>query len=78
MTDGTWVGQATDDAWDDRAIERQPIALVDLLDRVLGGGVVLAGEVTLALADVDMVTISVRALVTSVSALASQEQDQAP
>lgn len=78
MTDGTWVGQATDDAWDDRVIERQPIALVDLLDRVLGGGVVLAGEVTLALADVDMVTISVRALVTSVSALASQELDRAP
>ena len=68
----------TDGAWDDRAIERQPIALVDLLDRVLGGGVVLAGEVTLALADVDMVTISVRALVTSVSALASQELDRAP
>lgn len=68
----------TDGAWDDRAIERQPIALVDLLDRVLGGGVVLAGEVTLALADVDMVTISLRALVTSVSALASQELDRAP
>jgi Gas vesicle protein len=78
MTDGVWASQVTDGAWDDRAIERQPIALVDLLDRVLGGGVVLAGEVTLALADVDMVTISVRALVTSVSALASQELDRAP
>lgn len=68
----------TEVAWDDRAVEREPIALVDLLDRVLAGGVVLAGEVTLALADVDMVTISVRALVTSVSALASQEQDRTP
>lgn len=68
---------AIDGAWDDQAVERQPIALVDLLDRVLAGGVVLAGEVTLALADVDMVTISVRALVTSVSALAGQEQDRA-
>lgn len=77
VTDGTWAGQAADSAWDDRAIERQPIALVDLLDRVLAGGVVLAGEVTLALADVDMVTISVRALVTSVSALAGQEQGRA-
>lgn len=77
MTGGTWVGAAVDETWDDPAIERQPIALVDLLDRVLAGGVVLAGEVTLALADVDMVTISVRALVTSVSALVSQEQDGA-
>lgn len=45
------------------------IALVDLLDRVLAGGVVVAGEVTLSVADVDMVTVSLRALVTSVSAL---------
>ena len=59
-----------------RAREQEPafpaerIALVDLLDRVLAGGVVVAGEVTLSIADVDMVTISLRALVTSVSALA--------
>jgi hypothetical protein len=46
------------------------IALVDLLDRVLAGGVVVAGEITLSIADVDMVTISLRALVTSVSTLA--------
>jgi Gas vesicle protein len=46
------------------------IALVDLLDRVLAGGVVVAGEVTLSVADVDLVVVSLRALVTSVSALA--------
>jgi hypothetical protein len=61
--------------------EREPafpaerIALVDLLDRVLAGGVVVAGEVTLSIADVDMVTISLRALVTSVSALAEAGGD---
>jgi hypothetical protein len=48
---------------------------VDLLDRVLAGGVVVAGEVTLSIADVDMVTISLRALVTSVSALADAGGD---
>jgi hypothetical protein len=53
------------------------IALVDLLDRVLAGGVVVAGEVTLSIADVDMVTVSLRALVTSVSALAEQGADLA-
>jgi hypothetical protein len=52
------------------ALPAERIALVDLLDRVLAGGVVVAGEVTLSIADVDMVTISLRALVTSVSALA--------
>jgi Gas vesicle protein len=52
------------------AVPAERIALVDLLDRVLAGGVVVAGEVTLSIADVDLVTVSLRALVTSVSALA--------
>jgi len=42
------------------------IALIDLLDRVLAGGVVLTGEVRLSIADVDMVTISLQALISSV------------
>ena len=57
------------------AFPAERIALVDLLDRVLAGGVVVAGEVTLSIADVDMVTISLRALVTSVSALADAGGD---
>jgi Gas vesicle protein len=60
------------------AIHEDQIALVDLLDRVLAGGVVVAGEVTLTIADVDMVTISLRALVTSVSALASHDMSVQP
>ena len=59
-----------------RAIHSERIALVDLLDRVLAGGVVVSGEVTLSIADVDMVRISLRALVTSVSALARVGADQ--
>ena len=51
------------------AIRMERIALVDLLDRVLAGGVVVTGEVTLSIADVDLVTVSLRALITSVSAL---------
>jgi hypothetical protein len=42
------------------------IALVDLLDRVLAGGVVLAGDITISVADVDLVHVSLRALITSV------------
>ena len=41
------------------------VALVDLLDRLLAGGIVLAGDITLAIADIDMVQISLRALITS-------------
>jgi hypothetical protein len=53
--------------------ERQ-VALVDLLDRVLAGGVVVSGEIVLGIADVDLVRISLRALVASISAC----QDGAP
>lgn len=44
------------------------LALVDLLDRLLASGVVVAGEVTLSIADVDLVRISLRAMVASVRA----------
>jgi hypothetical protein len=57
------------------AIGDQRIALVDLLDRVLAGGVVIAGDVTLSIAEVDLVTVSLRALVTSVSALTEDQDD---
>jgi hypothetical protein len=57
------------------AIRAERIALVDLLDRVLAGGVVVSGEVVLSIADVDMVRISLRALVTSVSTLARTGAD---
>lgn len=46
----------------------QQIALVDLLDRLLGTGVVLSGDVVISLAGVDLVQISLRALITSVRA----------
>jgi hypothetical protein len=59
----------------DPAIRGERVALVDLLDRVLAGGVVIAGDVTLSIADVDLVTVSLRALVTSVSTLAGRQAD---
>ncbi|HEY3878362.1 MAG TPA: gas vesicle protein [Trebonia sp.] len=52
------------------------ISLVDLLDRLLAGGVVITGEITLSIADVDLVVISLRALLTSVSALAEPEAEE--
>jgi hypothetical protein len=49
------------------ALPAREIALVDLLDRLLAGGIVLTGDITLAIADIDMVQISLRALITSLS-----------
>jgi hypothetical protein len=45
-----------------------PVALVDLLDRLLAGGVVVSGEVVLSIGDVDLVYVSLRALLTSIRA----------
>ncbi|MGW5921733.1 gas vesicle protein [Nocardia fluminea] len=51
--------------------DQRRVALVDLLDRVLAGGVVISGDIKLAIADVDLVQISLRALISSISALST-------
>ncbi|MFH9725982.1 gas vesicle protein [Streptomyces sp. NPDC017254] len=52
-----------------RSTEQLPgrqVALVDLLDRLLSGGVVLSGDIVLSIADIDLVRVSLRALIVSV------------
>ncbi|WP_413810331.1 gas vesicle protein [Streptomyces sp. OE57] len=49
-------------------LAHQQIALVDVLDRLLAGGVVITGDLTLRIADVDLVRIDLRALISSVNA----------
>ena len=48
-------------------IAERDVALIDLVDRLLGGGVVIAGDITLAVADVDLVYVQLRALIASVA-----------
>lgn len=52
----------------DPARALQQIALVDLLDRLLGVGVVVAGDVTISISGVDLVHVRLHALLTSVRA----------
>jgi hypothetical protein len=42
------------------------VALVDLLDRLLVEGVVVTGDLTLAIAGIDLVQVSLRALIRSI------------
>ena len=58
------------------AVAEREIALVDLVDRLLGGGVVIAGDITLSVADVDLVYVSLRALISSVAT--AEEQNALP
>lgn len=47
--------------------------LVDLLDRLLAGGVVVAGDVTLSVADIDLVRVRLLALLSSVTTAAPRD-----
>jgi hypothetical protein len=43
------------------------VPLVDLLDRVLAAGVVISGDVVIAIADVPLIRVSLHALLASVT-----------
>ncbi|KUO21005.1 gas vesicle protein [Streptomyces dysideae] len=51
---------------DDRPVSGRQVALIDLLDRLLSGGVVLTGDLVLSISDIDLVRISLRAVVISI------------
>jgi len=50
----------------DRMPEAREVALVELLDRVIDHGVVITGDITIAVADVDLIYLGLRVLLTSV------------
>jgi len=53
---------------------RYDVTLLELVDRVLNKGVVVAGDITLAVADVDLVYLGLRVLLTSVATLEQLEE----
>lgn len=57
----TWAEPTGPGAW-------TPADLVDLLDRVVERGVVISGEVVIALAGIDLVRLDLRALLVGVIA----------
>jgi hypothetical protein len=48
------------------AAKEKEVTLLDLLDRILNKGVILYGDVTLSVAEVDLVYLSLKVLLTSV------------
>lgn len=51
------------------ALRAQEVTLLDLLDRVIDNGVVLAGDVTISVADVDLIYLGLRVLLAPVERL---------
>jgi hypothetical protein len=54
---------------DERALAHHQLVLVELVDRVLNRGVVVAGDITLSVAGVDLVYLGLRLLLSSVGSL---------
>jgi hypothetical protein len=52
-----------------QATTTRHVTLLDLLDRLLGGGVVIRGHITLAAADVDLVELELGILVAATQKL---------
>ena len=52
------MSDAAPERWSDTQV-----ALVDLIDRVIGGGVVIAGDVVIGIAGVDLVYLGLRLVV---------------
>ena len=46
----------------DHSVMSDDIALIDLLDRVIGEGVVIGGDIVLSIAGVDLVYLGLRAV----------------
>ena len=53
----------------ERTSLQEQVTLLDLVDRVLNKGVVLSGDITLSVADVDLVYVGPRVLLSSVGTL---------
>ena len=51
----------------ERALVSRDASLVDLLDRLLTGGVTVQGTITLAAADIDLVGLDLRILLAAIS-----------
>ncbi len=54
----------------------QEVTLHEILDRVLNKGVVLAGDLVISVADIDLVYVGVRVLLSSVETLERIQSDK--
>ena len=61
---------------DDDEIDTEQLVLGDLLNHVLDKGVVIGGTVTISIADIDLLVLDLRVLLTSVETAMRRGVDQ--
>ncbi|MEU6725067.1 gas vesicle protein [Nonomuraea wenchangensis] len=69
MTESLLRGRSADEIILSDRLPAERVSLVDLLDRLLAGGVVLSGDIILSIADIDLVCISLRTVLASADTL---------
>jgi hypothetical protein len=53
----------------DIVLESKDVTLVEVLDRVLDKGVVISGDIVISLAEVDLIYVGLKALISSVETM---------
>ena len=61
-----------------RMPEAREVALLELLDRVIDRGVVIAGDITISVAEVDLIYLGLRVMLTSVERAEALRSGRAP
>lgn len=70
MTDSTWLEEAGEED------ESEQLVLSDLINRVLDKGVVINSHITISIADVDLIELDLKLLISAVATLQRRAQDQ--
>jgi hypothetical protein len=61
--------------YNDITLQKENVTLCEVLDRILNKGAVIVGEVTISVADIDLIYLSLQLIVSSVeTARGSSEQ----
>jgi len=66
MTESASIKMSNKDIKTSRNITKNSVTLLEVLDRVLEKGVVIDGEIILSVADVDLIYLGLKVLLTSV------------
>ena len=68
MTESKWLEEEGD--------ESEQLVLSDLINRVLDKGVMINSNITISIADIDLIQLDLKLLISSVAALQRRTQDQ--
>jgi hypothetical protein len=68
---------SSQDVGEDESYESEQLVLSDLINRVLDKGVVISSHITISIADVDLIQLDLKLLVSSVATLVRRAEQRA-